>query len=600
MTDYYVQEDGGLIYCFDGSDEPASDPNSVWTGEENTDDCDVETYASTTTAGSSASNYINIGGTNAPASGDSITSVDVRVRMADVTTNLLGYAVRTDGWSESLISRTETQTYAGRYTPWRALSTPTGGWTWEKVQALEFRAWNNSGGTVGFSKVQIAVNMDGTLTRPFTEIYQAEAVVSSGSTVYIAPGVYREPVTLAASGGSGTPITYQGDVTGEVFGVMPGPVRITGSNNDKVGNSSYCIDSSGYTYREFKSLCFDGARTSHINAVTLNGWLIEDCYFGSTGNAAGRGLSLDPAASGDSFIVRRCIFLDLYVGIYLLAGTPTSALIENCLILGCLFRGIWNNGMTGGTVVVNNCTIVNCNTGIYAQSITTMYVYNSIVAGCNDSFYSLSTNDVTEDYNAVLAISRYQTTTGSNTIDPCLPLFSKPLLYDGLSFLTDYWGLGPESTIKHITGSNPASDDLYGITRPTTNSKKSWGAIQHDPLERSTENPRGQYIAHVRFPDAGAQLMFVPVDPSTQFTVTIYAYRGADYAGTLPQMIIREIGQSDRTTTDTGAAGQYNELSDTFTPGSSTEYVVIELRSNNSAISGDYFVDFDDFDIVET
>jgi hypothetical protein len=62
-------------------------------------------------------------------------------------------------------------------------------------------------------------------------------------------------------------------------------------------------------------------------------------------------------------------------------------------------------------------------------------------------------------------------------------------------------------------------------------------------------------------------------------------------------MIVRQPGQSDRVTTDTAAVSQWNELTDTFTPGSG-DYVVVILRSLNTATSGNYDTFFDSLKVA--
>ena len=103
-------------YYFDGSDAAASDPDSAWTDETNADDGNVATLASTATNGSESSNYLQIEGTNSPSSGGAITQVRARVNTGS---SFLAYST---------------------------LSAPAGGWTWEKLQGLEFRAWKEASG----------------------------------------------------------------------------------------------------------------------------------------------------------------------------------------------------------------------------------------------------------------------------------------------------------------------------------------------------------------------------------------------------------------------------------------------------------------------
>ena len=62
-------------------------------------------------------------------------------------------------------------------------------------------------------------------------------------------------------------------------------------------------------------------------------------------------------------------------------------------------------------------------------------------------------------------------------------------------------------------------------------------------------------------------------------------------------MVIKQPGQADRTVTDTGSAGAWNQLTDTFTPASNPGWVIVELVSNSTATSGSYAVYFDDLEV---
>lgn len=109
-------------YYFDASDAAVTDPNSVWTNDANAfdDDPALSTFATTTTAGDTSTNYLLAEGTNAPSRIGTIMAVKARIYIDDTVTN-------SPGW--------------GTYT---TLSIPTGGWTWAKVEALEVKLYRTS------------------------------------------------------------------------------------------------------------------------------------------------------------------------------------------------------------------------------------------------------------------------------------------------------------------------------------------------------------------------------------------------------------------------------------------------------------------------
>ena len=99
-------------YYFDVSDAGPTDPEAVWTNDTNAFDGDTGTSASTSTNGSATANELFGEGTNAPATNGEIVQVQARVYADDAGV-------------------------AASYGNYTILSTPTGGWTWAKVQALE-------------------------------------------------------------------------------------------------------------------------------------------------------------------------------------------------------------------------------------------------------------------------------------------------------------------------------------------------------------------------------------------------------------------------------------------------------------------------------
>jgi len=148
-------------YYFDESDAGFTDPDAQWTTEVGAFDGSLSTNAFTAGAGT---HYLKAEGTNAPASGDTIIMVEAR---------LYGYAedgggpedinasIYTDGEAELLGTASNVNT-TYTWTPYTELSTPTGGWTWPVLQALEVKLFTGMNSAIGAAgaiyEVQIRVN----------------------------------------------------------------------------------------------------------------------------------------------------------------------------------------------------------------------------------------------------------------------------------------------------------------------------------------------------------------------------------------------------------------------------------------------------------
>lgn len=100
--------DGGTYYL-NASDATTSDPNAVWTNDANAFDGLTTTTAYTATQGSTSSNYLLGQGSNAPTTGDTISSVKARV-YNDVSR---GGAVAAPIYTNSLAELLGTPTHAG-------------------------------------------------------------------------------------------------------------------------------------------------------------------------------------------------------------------------------------------------------------------------------------------------------------------------------------------------------------------------------------------------------------------------------------------------------------------------------------------------------
>lgn len=413
--------------------------------------------------------------------------------------------------------------------------------------------------------------------------------VVAGDTVYVGPGVYREMLTVDVSGTDGNPITYIGDVTGEHTDGVGGIVRVTGSDNDQTATRANCITASAKNYRTFRGLLFDLSSSSEVStASSCSYWIMEFCAFGenaSTGYAEN--------TAGDSNTIRNCIFYGVHPNTYSLAMTaPSLRDNSNNLIENCLFLAAYGVSITRvGNVTIKNCTFLcGYRAVVVPNALTagqTTTINNCIFAGAGyRSLEAATTADITENYNSFFANGTNYTnvTAGANSVT-YPPLVNPPILLSGFKFAWNFGGLSEWSPLRAFTGTGtPPANDLYGITRPTTESKKSLGAIQYTAPRRDTATKRTG-AASVKLVDASRHHVFAPTtNASTTFSV--YVYWGADYAGTKPQLVVKQPGQSDTTVTATGSAESWEELTTTFAPAASPAYCVIELVSNNTAAAG--------------
>lgn len=425
-----------------------------------------------------------------------------------------------------------------------------------------------------------------------------DSPVVAGDVVYVGPGVYREQLIVDVTGSSGNNIHYIGDVTGAYTDGIGGVVRVTGSDDDE-GDlvRNYCVYSVAHSYRSFTGFAFDGAL---VNAVRCESgsldWLIEDCYFGIS-DSSGSDIYFYWVTTG-VVTVRRCIFMggmsDFSIDFYSSAVNMNGSVIENCLFYGGgngEARGIDIDSETN--LLVRNCTFIGLER-VIASDGSSNSMYNCVVMGVS---YKAIYN-ATFDY---LLISPETYTIGDNPgsyiyqrfIGWRFPQLNLGGLIGPMSPV-EIFNMGP--TNNRMTDNGNAPDhDLFGLPRPATNGKRTYGCIQYQGLfQEDTIVKTGSYS--LGLDDAGCAQFKIP-SMHTKVTISVYVYRGVDYTGTLPQMVIKRPGLSDVTITDTGSSGQWNLLTTDVVVGEKTKWFAVQLKSNNAASAGAKQVYFDDLQV---
>jgi hypothetical protein len=340
--------------------------------------------------------------------------------------------------------------------------------------------------------------------------------------------------------------------------------------------------------------------------------IFEDCQIMSS-LAAQYGVNASPN-SADAVTFRRCFFEAYGTGILIdTTSTETTCgyLFENCIF-------IMNYGASGASYAIHanyayGFTVKNCSFfhngfdtpgAVRAQNVSTsniIYVYNCLLY--NSRLLSANTGVITANHNFIVpqttdAAMFTNVTKGANSITRN-PILAPPPLFDGGHYfpytLLEFDANSPISL--YACANSPPADDFFGIARPTTDSKKTRGAIQYGTLERETTTVPSGETESMKMPDAMTYQIIIPIT-GKRMTFSLEVYREANYAGTNPQMIIRQPGQSPRTETDVGSASQWNALSDEFTPVDSPAWVVLEIRSNNTATSGNYDTFWGAFEVL--
>lgn len=334
---------------------------------------------------------------------------------------------------------------------------------------------------------------------------------TSGDTVYVEPGVYRE--TVSALNTSPTSRAYViGDYSGAIFGTV-GEVRWTGwlTTDDATSTTTTLLDTNNRDYITIRGIRFDSV-SRNINIGGGSQFIdIEDCVFVSQTNGCVAITTPSTAGLSSDCNIRRCVFFGLQDPIFIVPNLAVSNItaninIENCTITSLLQRGIFFSVSGGTTTVASGFTVKNCTitapTGISVTA--SRYAANAVVV-TNCLFYLCATGinagtagQCSEDYNRfgmVVTPTSNITTNGANSI-----LGGNPLIDFGSSFMFDTsprmpWYMPTTSGI--ILGDGTATgmptDDIHGTTRP---SPPAVGASEKTTLYTSglAVNPLGGFV----------------------------------------------------------------------------------------------------------
>ncbi len=273
-------------YYFDGSDATTTDPQSVWTSDANAIDGSTGSSATTSTAGSTSSNYIMAEGTNAPLEGGVISQVRVRM-WGEGTGSVTNPSGNVDVYTNSLGANlgTLTRSYnsnpaanGGDWSPYATLSVPSGGWDWTKVGALEFKSYMSGGNgtpSIKLYRIEIEVTSSYTNTETDDDFYVGSPSVSAPTVTGSAAtnldlGVATANGNVTADGTGA--ITERGFVLAlsasadPTTGTNIGKIIVSGSTGGFNAQFTGLDANVGYKYRAY---AINSAGTSYSSAQTF-------------------------------------------------------------------------------------------------------------------------------------------------------------------------------------------------------------------------------------------------------------------------------------------------------------------------------------------
>jgi hypothetical protein len=334
--------------------------------------------------------------------------------------------------------------------------------------------------------------------------------IGSGDTLYIAPGVYREAVTIGGTYSTTTYIT--GDPTCSQFsGVTAGEVRITGYTSDTSNTMAGTTITATSKNNLFWSNLFIQNLTRCINATTCIGWTFDKCMFQSVkaiGGVTDWGSCVSMTTSAGTALgltCTRCI-VDSSFGFAITAPKHSVTYDIGMSWSDCLFNvpnnvtysaalymldpGAGTAFCTGGSFI--NCTFIGASSAVatvnaeYGWNVSTPFVIKNCMHLGGGRFLNCpSTGAMVETYN------RYPnaTLTGvtASGTSSAVGVYGMDLGYTTLVGLPSVYAYG--STLGSVNAgfgvsSGAPATDMFGVT--WTGARPDAGAVTYRNLSTLT------------------------------------------------------------------------------------------------------------------
>lgn len=400
------------------------------------------------------------------------------------------------------------------------------------------------------------------------------------------------------------PIYLIADVTGENTDGVGGIIRLTGTNDDTadpgirtrvdgvVGASREYWHVRGFTVTSFSQHAYWFDQCDMI--------CVEDTV--GIDNVAGLFLGDDPTRH----ILRRAISLGGYSGpIFMLAHTASIAnsqsLGENLYAESA--QGMYIDDVAGTTI--KNLTMGFYND--YCLSVpagmplgSAVFIHDSLIHYCTAFGVSAGANGrVIENMNNfwqnTVDRGNVTNTGGVDTAYAYLPML--PLLTGRPRNPMEFFPPSEWEQTRYATGLYGANEDLFGVHSEIAQTRRSWGAMHAYAVKRETAPVYGTFVGTLYLENASEAQFTYPVQPSVTYTITVQVYVETNYAGSVPDMVIRQPGAVDVTATSSGAAGVWEQLTTTFTSGADMNWISVALRSHNTSTTPSYGVRWNDIQV---
>jgi hypothetical protein len=464
--------------------------------------------------------------------------------------------------------------------------------------------------------------------KPWLTIAKAlgAAGISSGDTVYVGPGVFREQVTVAMTSATvetfvlGDPQNSQGFRDGSGNLLAADEVRWTAWNgaSDKVAPSGNgpTLSLAGRDFLTFRQFTIIGGSSNNGNAIDASAGTqditIQDCSLISGGVATGGVIRVAMTAGATiNWLIDRCRLLSISRGIRINAERHSADYDMNFLIRNCVFNTVntccyvissgSGTGFAGGLDVLNCSLFGNKGVEILVNAGATSIpctVLGSIILAGPGGLDASGSGQITEDYNSLYCVTnRINVSAGANTKDGTY----SPLLEFGQAPIQNritrpYLMPTDGSPLLGFGGSGPPTVDILNRPRPAggQSTAAACGAYErHDSAVKETTVTDAGGVG-LKITGPGDQDIHIPVNASST-TITIRVRYDTNHGtGTKPQAKLcanGEIGVSEETKTAAAGIDTWETLTFSAITPTAKGVVTVRLLSRSAADTGIAYFD---------
>ena len=442
---------------------------------------------------------------------------------------------------------------------------------------------------------------------------------TSGDTVYVGAGTYREVVTVNTSPAS--TLSMIADVDGKNTGDA-GPVIWSAylTDDNTAASATTQLNLNGKSFLLFDGFFLQGGAAQQILATTTTSSNItfRRCVFKAPETSLNNIQWTNAAGVAAHWLVDRCVFIGSTSTTFLLTATASGGadydldfVIQNCVFLGgnnniCLYCDA--SGTTGkpGGIVCLNSTFLSASTGLrlvnanYSTSITSK-CYNCIFSETLNALVAVTSGSLVEDYNHLGIGTRTNVSAGANSVTGNNRAMSLDWGYASLNGFVPRPFFMPRSGSTLLGFGNsgtvsPPTVDILNRPRPSGGASTSngigayelhdFGAKENSVVDASTSS--------LKLTGPGDHDQVIPVD-AVATTITVRGRYDTNHGTTnKPQVILQtngQIGVTTQTVTMTVTTDTWETLTiGPFTP-TAKGFVTVRLVSRAAAGSGNAYFD---------